>query len=273
MRKQLLIFSALIFTCMSAEAQLFTMSNKCFDQVKNGKKKLDSLKYDDALTNFNYVLSKCNTKDAKLEGNLGKARALNGLKQYEEAITCATTAITTSKNTNVMAYYTRSYAYQKTNRPDDARNDLQKVTELTTKNQNVKARATMFAAMADIDFQEGMKDQAISNLTKALELDPANPSFYIQRGDMYMKEGNYTDAFTSYDKAVATGKNDLEMYQIRTNARIKQMQQKYGTENANTLAQKMTAEEKSLVCTELKKANELGMRNMQLDLFSTMICK
>ncbi|WP_336514877.1 tetratricopeptide repeat protein [Pollutibacter soli] len=273
MRKQLLILSAMLFMGATVNAQLFTMSNKCFDRVKNGRKQLDSLKYEEALAIFNEVISKCNSKDAKLEGNLGKARALNGLHKYDEAITCATTAISASKNSNVMAYYTRSYAYQKINRPDDARKDLQRVTELTTKNQNVKARATMFAAMADIDFQEGMKDSAISNLTKAIELDPSNPSFYIQRGDMYIKEGNYADAFVSYDKAVAKGKTDLDMYQIRTNARIKQVQQKYGTDNANTLAQKMTAEEKTMVCAELKKANELGMRNMQLDLFSTMICK
>ena len=44
-------------------------------------------------------------------------------------------------------------------------------------------------------------------------------------------------------QAVAAGKADVEMYQIRSNARIRQMESKYGTNNVQELRSKMTPEE------------------------------
>jgi Tfp pilus assembly protein PilF len=253
--------------------QLITMSNKCYDQVKKGKVQLDSSRYSNALQTFDKVLKDCTAKDGKIEGNIGRARALNGLKRYDEAISNAGTAISTSKNTNVMAYYTRSFAYQKTGKTEEARKDLEMITNLTKKNRDVKSRATMFANLAEIDKAEANYVSAKSNLAEAIALDSANGDFYIQRGDVSMKEKKYDEAFSDYDKAVKHGKNDVNMYSIRSNARIKQMQDKYKTQNGNELAQKMNAGEKKMVCTELTKALSMGLRNIQLDLFSNMICK
>jgi tetratricopeptide (TPR) repeat protein len=253
--------------------QLITMSNKCYDQVKKGKVQLDSSSYSNALQTFDKVLKDCTAKDGKIEGNIGRARALNGLKRYDEAISNAGTAISTSKNTNVMAYYTRSFAYQKTGKTEEARKDLEMITNLTKKNRDVKSRATMFANLAEIDKAEANYVSAKSNLAEAIALDSANGDFYIQRGDVSMKEKKYDEAFSDYDKAVKHGKNDVNMYSIRSNARIKQMQDKYKTQNGNELAKKMNAGEKKMVCTELTKALSMGLRNIQLDLFSNMICK
>ena len=83
-----------------------------------------------------------------------------------------------------------------------------------------------------------------------MELDPGNPNFAIQRGDWAAWDGNYDAAFVEYDKAVAAGKADVEMYQIRSNARIREMESKYGTNNVQELRSKMTPEETQMVCTE-----------------------
>ena len=90
--------------------QLITMSNKCYKQVQAGNQQNDQGQYQEALNTFTKVLKDCSAKDAKEEGNVGKAIAFNGLKQYNDAITAAESAIKVSKQTNVMAYYARSYA-------------------------------------------------------------------------------------------------------------------------------------------------------------------
>ncbi|WP_353719902.1 tetratricopeptide repeat protein [Dyadobacter sp. 676] len=253
--------------------QLITMSNKCFRQVEAGNKQNDQGQYREARDTFTNVLKNCSTKDAKEEGNVGLAIASNGLKQYDSAITAANNAIKASKKTNVMAYYARSYAYSNLGQAENAKADLQKIIELTGKNKDIKARATIFARLAHLDFQLNMLAAADTNLTKAIELDPDNPAFYIQKGDMMVKTGNYDDAFAAYDKALDLGKNDLEIYQIRTEARLKQIQQKYGTTDIKELSGKMTKQEKHTLCADMKKALELGLRNLQLDLLSSMICE
>jgi hypothetical protein len=95
----------------------------------------------------------------------------------------------------------------------------------------------------------------------------------VQKGDMLVDEKKYNDAFIQYDKAIEMGKADAEMYQIRSYARIKMLQEKYKTKNAQELRKKMSAQEKDQVCTELKKAQSLGMKDMQLDMFASLVCK
>ena len=172
-----------------------------------------------------------------------------------------------------MAYYARSYAYSKLGQTEDAKADILKITDLTKKNKNIKARASMFAQLAHLDFQLNMLAEADTNLVKAMELDPGNPAFYIQKGDMMMKINNYDDAFVAYDKVLELGKNDLEIYQIRTEARLKQLQQKYVTNDSKELSTRLTKQEKNSLCLDMKKALDLGLRNIQLDLLSGMICE
>ena len=270
--KAFILFATLSPLSMQAQ-QLVTMSNKCFKQVQAGNKLNDQGQYQEALTTFTKVLKDCSAKDAKEDGNIGIAIASNGLKQYDNAVTSASNAIKVGKEKNVMAYYARSYAYNKLGRTEDAKADIVKITDLTKKNKDIKARAKMFAQLSHLDFQLNMLAEADTNLIKAIELDPENPAFYIQKGDMMIKINNYDDAFTAYDKVLELGKNDLEIYQIRTEARLKQMQQKYVTTDIKELSKRMTKQEKSTVCADMKKALDLGLRNLQLDLLASTICE
>ncbi len=270
--KTLMMLFALAPLTMQAQ-QLITTSNKCFKQIQEGNKQNDQGQYEEALVTFKKVLKDCSAKDAKEDGNIGMAIASNGLKQFDDAITSANNAIKVGKEKNVTAYYARSFAYNKLGRTADAKADIVKITDLTKKNKNIKARAKMFAQLAHLDFQLNMLAEADTNLTKAFELDPENPAFYIQKGDMMIKINNYDDAFVAYDKVLELGKNDLEVYQIRTEARLKQMQQKYVTTDINELSRRMTKQEKSTVCTDINRALDLGLRNLQLDLLASKICE
>jgi len=270
--KVFLFFAILAPLSMQAQ-QLMTMSNKCFKQVQAGNKLNDQGQYQQALDTFSKVLKDCSAKDAKEEGNVGIAIASNGLKQYDNAVNAANNAIKVSKQNNVTAYYARSHAYSNLGRTEDAKADIVKITDLTKKNKNIKARAKMFAQLAHLDFQLNMLAEADTNLTKAIELDPENPAFHIQKGDMMIKINNYDDAFVAYDKVLDLGKNDLEIYQIRTEARLKQVQQKYVTTDIKELSKRMTKQEKITVCADMKKALDMGLRNLQLDLLSSMICE
>jgi len=60
---------------------------------------------------------------------------------------------------------------------------------------------------------------------------------------------------------------------IRTNARMKMVQAKYGTSVDQDLRTKMTAKEKEQVCIEMKKALELGLKDMKQEMFSALVCK
>ena len=270
--KTFILFAAMA-PLSSQSQQLITMSNKCFKQVQAGNKQNDQGQYQEALDTFTKVLKDCSAKDAKEEGNIGLAIASNGLKQYDNAVSSANNAIKVGKEKNVMAYYARSYAYNKLGRTEDAKADIVKITDLTKKNKDIKARAKMYAQLSHLDFQLNMLAEADTNLTKAIELDPENPAFFIQKGDMMIKINNYDDAFVAYDKVLDLGKNDLEIYQIRTEARLKQMQQKYVTTDIKELSRRMTKQEKSMVCADMKKALDLGLRNLQLDLLASTICE
>jgi hypothetical protein len=90
---------------------------------------------------------------------------------------------------------------------------------------------------------------------------------------MLTDQKDYNGGFLQYDKAVQMGKNDMEMYVIRSNARVKMMQQKYKTTNTQELRSKMTPAEKELVCAELNKALSLGLKDMKQDMFASLVCK
>lgn len=58
-----------------------------------------------------------------------------------------------------------------------------------------------------------------------MELDPANADFAIRQGDWAVRAGDCDAAFAAYDRAVVQGRSDVEMYRMRTEARIKQMEE------------------------------------------------
>jgi len=54
---------------------------------------------------------------------------------------------------------------------------------------------------------------------------------------------------------------------------VKQVQEKYGTTNAQELRAQMSPAETEKVCSDVKKALDLGWMNPQMDMFSALVCK
>jgi len=268
-----LLSGAMLLVTHQAISQTFTMSKKCREQIDLANRMNSDKQYDSALTVFNSITQQCNSKDGKEAVANGKAHAYNGKKQYTEAMVAANAALAVSKNTSLNAYFERGIANEGLKNSDAATADFNRIIALTEKNQNVKERATIYAKIADMDYQAGRMNEGDASLAKAMELDPSNTNFPIQKGDMYVKQGKYDEAFENYDKAVDGGRTDLEMYVIRTNARMKMVQDKYGTSVAQELRAKMTAKEKDQVCVEMKKALELGLKDMKQEMFSALVCK
>jgi tetratricopeptide (TPR) repeat protein len=256
-----------------AGAQTFTMNKECRAAVAAADGLNDQKQYGEALAAFDAIVDQCDTKDGEEAVQVGRARSLNGLGRHDEAIAAADKALEVTKDKSLFAYFERAYAEEQMGMADSAAADYNRIIELTEKNQNVAERATIYAKVADLNYKAGKPAEAEQYLAKAMELDPGNPNFAIQRGDWAAWDGNYDAAFVEYDKAVAAGKADVEMYQIRSNARIRQMESKYGTNNVQELRSKMTPEETRMVCSETTKAIDLGLEDMKMDMFAALVCR
>lgn len=271
-----LLIAAFLFLQVSlcANAQTFTMGKDCNAVNAKGKDELKSKNFQQALETFTGMKGKCKTKDGKEASSVGLAEALNGLGKYEEAIKASDEALKVTKNTSLAAYFQKGYAQNKLKQYDASKASLGRIIQLTEKNVNTKERASNYALMAAVhDRQLGNSDSAFYFLDKAISLDSSNADFYIQKGDMLVEAKKFEAAFAAYDVAVSLGRTDMDMYIIRSDASLKMMEHKYHTTNAQELRSKMTASEKELVCADLKKALDLGWKNMNKDMFAALVCK
>ncbi|NMM47541.1 tetratricopeptide repeat protein [Marinigracilibium pacificum] len=271
---RVIIFIMIIYTPAITFSQTFTMGKKCRELLNTANEALHNKSYNDALSQFTAFSDDCKTKDAKVLSAVGRAEAYNGLGQYDQAISEADAALKITKDRNLSAHFQKGVAYSKLGNTEASKSELAKVIELTENNQNTSERAANYALMAAIyDRQLGDRDSALIFLDQAMALDPDNTEFWIQKGEMYVMSGQYDEAFSAFDKAVAMGKADLDMYSIRSNTALRMVSDKYGTTKAKELKEKMTPDEKNLVCTELNKAIELGLEDMNKDMFAALVCK
>jgi len=226
------------------------------------------------LNGFTAMGKSCTTKDAKEATAVGKAEAYNGLGKYDEAIKASDAALKVSNNKSLAGYFQKAIAQNKLGQVQASKESFTKMIALTEKNQDKKTRASNFALLSIMHYRQfGETDSAFFYLDKAMELDPGNTDFYIQKGDMLTDQKKFDAGFLQYDKAVEMGRTDMDMYVIRSNARVKMLQHKYNTTNTQELRSKMTPAEKDQVCTELKKAISLGLKDMKQDMFASLVCK
>jgi tetratricopeptide (TPR) repeat protein len=273
-RRDAAALCALLLVVVTGPAVAATPSalSKCSDAIAAANLRNDAGDYVGALAAFDSIVPTCKGKGDRIGIQSGRAHALNRQKKYADAITAADAVLKDDK-THLFALFERAYANEHLGNKELASADYQQVITLTEKNQNVKERATLYAKMADLNYNAGKTAEAEAALAKAVELDPANPSFAIMKGDWAVKAGNYAAADSAYNKATAMGVSGAEMYQIRSEASLKMVQEKYGTTNAQELRSKMTAQEKALVCTDLNRALALGWKNPQMDMFAALTCR
>lgn len=63
--------------------------------------------------------------------------------------------------------------------------------------------------------KKGMYDQAIAELTKAIQIDPSVAEFYTLRGHLYRTKTELTHAISDYAKSIELNPNNGEIYYYR----------------------------------------------------------
>ncbi len=254
-------------------SQTFTMGKKCKAILEEVNEHLGDESYTEALAKLDEFSGNCKTKDAKEIAATSKAEAYNGLQQYEQAIVEADAALKLTKDKSLLAHFHKGIALNKLGDLEGSKSELQKVIELTEMNQNTNERANNYALMARIySRQLNDRDSADIYLDKAIELSPEKTSFIIQRGDMNLYYNEYEKAYANYDEALNKGHDPLDVSISRTKVSFKKLENKYGTNKANELRDKMTSDEKDVLCSDLSKALSLGWEDMSMDMFSALVC-
>jgi len=116
--------------------------------------------------------------------------------KYDEAITEFNKVIQTNSTDSAEAFYNRADVYRLKNNYDQAISDLTNAIEL--KSNYAKA----YFGRGCIYDQKSKYDQAIADYTKAIELDPKYAGIYYNRGIDYVNESNYDQAILDFTKAV-----------------------------------------------------------------------
>jgi len=252
---------------------LVTTSNSCYNLIKSSNDQNTAGDYSGALANFNEILKKCDAYDAKIPAYAGKAGALNGLHQYQDALAAAQEGLKLDKS-SIYNLFEKASAEAGLGMNTEAKSDLQTVISLTEKNRNTAERAGIYAKIAALDSRQQQYSDAQSNIQSAIGLDPNNASLYILQGDIYTSSGNFSSASDSYNKAIAMpGSQAGAAWKAKIESIVKMYQVKYGTNDANTLASKMNSSEKKNLCDAIQSGISQGVKDMNMDLLRIAICK
>ena len=108
--KWVLFFAVYCLGCGIIHAQTFTMGKDCRGKNDNATGLLKEKKYQEALDAFQQMESSCKTKDAKESIAVGKAEALNGLGNYQEAINASDAALKITKDKSLKGLFQKAYA-------------------------------------------------------------------------------------------------------------------------------------------------------------------
>jgi tetratricopeptide (TPR) repeat protein len=270
MKKLFISISTLLL--ISCKSGLVTTSNGCYNLIQSSQAQNRAGDYTSALANFNEILKKCNSYDAKQPAYAGKAEALNGLHQYNDALAAAQEGLKIDK-TSLDNLFEKANAELGLGMNAEANADLQTVVSLTEKNRNTSQRATIYAKMAALDSRQQRYADAQNNIRQAISLDPNNLDLYVLQGDIYTSQENYSSALESYNLAISKGKNDGSAWKAKVEALIKMNQAKYKTNDANTLGSKMNSSEKQNLCDAIRSGLAQGMKDMNIEMTQLAICK
>jgi len=263
--------AATLLIAGSAEAAK-SPANDCDDAIAAANMMNESGDYSGALAAFDAIVEECDGKSERMDIQTGRAHALNQLGRHDEAIAAANQVLA-EDDLHLFALFERATAYEAKGQMDLAEADYNLVIRTADTNVNVVERATLYAHVGQMYYGSGKTAEAHQYMDKAIELDPANPTYVIIKGDWAVKEGDYAAADQAYSKATGMGVSNAEMYQIRAEGSLNMMQEKYGTTNAQELRAAMTAQETAMVCADVTKALALGWKNPQMDMFSALVCK
>ena len=276
MKKQLQTFFSFLLILLwpiCSHTQTFPLGKKCTNLLEESNDLLNSEAYVEALAILDEFCGNCKTKQAKELGAINKAEAYIALGEFERALLEADVALEVTNDKSLGGHFQKGIALRKLGDLKGSEAAIQKVIELTEMNENNKERAGNYAFMAKIyNRQLKERDSAMMYLDKAITLDPENTAYTILKGDIYLLNQEYTRAYDEYDKALKNGHNALQVYKCKSMAGLKWVEDKYGSNTAQELRDKMTKEDKRKVCADIQKAIDLGCKDVSIGMFSTLVC-
>ena len=123
-------------------------------------------------------------------------------------------------------YSNRGYAYRSKRQYDEAIADLTKAIEIDPRD------ADAYNNRGYAYRRKGQLDQAIADLTKALEIDPKLVNAYSNRGAAYEDKKEYERAISDYSKAIEIDPGDADYYNGRAWAYLQGRQGSTGSADA-----------------------------------------
>jgi tetratricopeptide (TPR) repeat protein len=264
--------AALLLTS-TANAQLITMSSECRESLASGDAMNASGDHQGALSLFTSLVEDCDSKDGTEAVQVGLATAYNGLGQYDNAVAAADQALAVSDQESLNALHEKAVALEAKGDLQGAKTQYLSIIDLTEMNVDTAARANNYAKVADLEYRSGNRQSAEQYLEQAMQLDPDNPAYNMQRGDWATNEGDVERAAAELSAAESKGGSSAELQAMRFESNMKSLQDKYGTDNVQLLRSQMTAEETESICRDAIAAIDNGAASMQIDMFAALVCE
>lgn len=192
--------------------QVLTKAIEIYPEYMNALLLIGNAKYKlhDSLPEAAYYYKKTlEMKPNYFEGNFNLGCVLIEKNHPLEAIPYFKKAIS-SKPEKFEPYYNLAEAYFKTNQPDSAINVFRQVIAMTP-DRSRKAACYYKIGKSYGQYKNDL-DNAILNLSKAIELDPSNVVYYEDLGVAYGFKQDYQSAIRVLEKAIQVEPNYPKVY-------------------------------------------------------------
>ena len=204
--------------------------------IDEGIQKFNAGDYEGALLVFNEMIEKF-PEDP--EGYTGKGGALINLNRLPEALEATNKAIEITKDPNPIAYKNHATILFTLNEsPKSLKEALKSINRSIELNPNADTYNLRGAIKQNIGDSAG----ALTDFSKAIELNKDYANAWSNRGAAKMVLGNYSGAFTDANKAIELEPDNAASYRVRA--------------LANSYQDNMDNMNDS--CSDMKKASSLG---------------
>lgn len=229
--------------------------------------------YESALHLCDSSLRGCKSKLVLTGAYTGKARALNGLKRYPEAIAAADAALSLAKNSSIAALAERAEAHFSAHQDPAGIKDYNTLDHRLQQSTKPREKAFILAKLANLNWLRGNRSLAMKQVNKSISLDPPSASYYQQLGDYKVLDNKIPEALQCFEKAAANHGNEQLLAWKKARAFSLSMQQKYRLHDAKELKIKLRIDEKLAYCEYWKAAFNAGYTNKQDELNFSFICQ
>lgn len=266
------ILIAVLILKVPVYAQTGENAHNCRSQLEKANLANEMGNYPAALLRFDSCLISCSMGMSGIDINAGKARALNGLHQFTEAISAAKTALQLAHNNCPAALTERALANFSLGNPAEAKADYNQLEALSSKAKDPKKKAILLLGMARLNWKNEDIPLAFRQIDQAISLDPANPAFDLLSGDIKAAQGRFPEAMAYYNSGLSKLADPQLVAKKKAIAFTGDMQVKYQTHDAKELRIKLGIEEKKLFCNYWKPLVADALANEQEKLYFSFIC-